>query len=631
MKIAACFSAKSTDCQAVVEKMTRAMQLSEGQKCGSFTVPGGAIGYVTSSERFSSIPLLREAENGNVLMISGVPIDLHGLLDSRLQEILTSDFIKAQKSLHSLDGAFAALFWDSQNQKLVIVTDCLGIQPLYIARRDGLLLLATELKAFPASGLVDVEMDPAGWGAFVSLGFNIADHTQLAGVKLVDLATILVYDPAAGSLESKTHWSWPEPKPEMKLADVDIEEMLRIMQCEIECYASHCRSGTVLLSGGFDSRLILTLLRRLNMDCKALVLTHPEHGFGVDGKFAVRIAKRLGCRDVVRGFPAKDYYSSPSYLRYIVIDEVAIPSMVLYMSTHVSEHIKPEMKAVWEGLGPGFAFAPSYPLSGGFATYLQDRCNDLESLQWQVALSVFSHPVGHAMYETFRQVLEREMGKYTDDDFGTARFQMANQMRRYLAPCPLTVYANTVLPLTPGLSKDLWDLAASIPLSVTSNMKLYLRLFEQHLPEALDVPICSGGKLLSNRAFAPELWTRARLNSLGRWGRYHWRRLPRLPVVGPTFGRLGLIPEAEKERNELLDAVIRLIPPDHPDLNADTVRTLQKAEPPYDWTERLGRRMLFYWQTWRWIMEGLLTTWNVETFLQEEVAQKDQSNDHATG
>ncbi|MCK4856442.1 MAG: hypothetical protein KAT58_00575 [candidate division Zixibacteria bacterium] len=349
MKITACFSTNSIDCQAAVEKMTRAMQLSEGQKCGSFTVPGGSIGYVTSSERFSSIPFLREAENGSVLMISGVPIDLHGHLDSRLQEILTSDFHKAQKSLHSLDGAFAALFWDAQNQKLVIVTDCLGIQPLYIARPDGLLLLATELKAFPASGLVDVEMDPAGWGAFVSPGFNIADHTQLAGVKLVDSATILVYDPAAGSLESKTHWSWPEPKPEMKMADVDTAEMLRIMQCEIECYASHCRSGTILLSGGFDSRLILTLLRRLNMDCKVLVLTHPEHGFGVDGKFAVRIAKRLGCRDIEMGFPARDYYSSPSYFRYIVIDEVAIPSMVLYMSTHVSEHIKPEMKAVWEG------------------------------------------------------------------------------------------------------------------------------------------------------------------------------------------------------------------------------------------------------------------------------------------
>ncbi len=626
MKTAVCFGPSVEDHADIVRKMTQAQCLSELQGCKTFSVGNGAIGCVVASDRFSSIPLLREDPRGNVLMIAGVPIDLHGSLDSRLQDILTSDFHKASNSLRSLDGAFAAIFWDAGNQKLVIVTDSLGMQPLYIAERDGLLLLATELKAFPASGLIDVEMGLAGWGAFVSLGFNIADHTQLAGVKRLEPATVMVYGPAAGSLESSVYWSLPEPRREMKLEDVDTGEMLGIMRHEIECYASHCRSGTVLLSGGFDSRLILTLLRRLNIDCRALVLTHPEQGFGVDGKFAVRIARKLKCHNVERIFPSRDYYSSPSYLRYLVADEVAIPSMVLHMSTYLSEQIKPEMKAVWDGLGPGFAFAPGYPLPGGFATYLADRCKDRDSLHWQATLSVFSHPLGQAMYETFRQLLAREMGKYTDDDFGTARFQMANQMRGFLALSPLTVYANDALPFTPGLSKDLWDLAGSIPLSVTSHKKLYLRLFMQHLPEALSVPVCSGAKLLSHRAFTPGLWSRGRLNSLGAWCRYHWRRLPRLPVVGPTFSRSGLIPEAEKERNKLLDAVVLLIPPDHPDLDADTVRTLQKAGPPYSWPARLGRRMLFYWQAWRWIMEGRLTASNAEMFLQGEQTLGAQRN-----
>jgi len=181
------------------------------------------------------------------------------------------------------------------------------------------------------------------------------------------------------------------------------------------------------------------------------------------------------------------------------------------------------------------------------------------------------------------------------------------------------VYANAVLPFTPGLSRGLWNLAASIPLSVTSEKKLYLKMLKQHLPEALSVPVCSGGKLMGRRAFAPGLWLRARLDVSRCWCRYHWGRLPRLPVVGPTFGRLGLIPHAEHERNELLDAVVRNADPDHPDLDADTFRRLQQEEPPYSWTARLGRRMLFYWQAWRWIMEGRLTTWNAEAFLQEEM------------
>lgn len=626
MKIAACFSPSAVDCQSAVEKMVGSMRLAEGQVTGCFKVPGGAIGHVIGTERYSSISLLRKAPNGNILMVSGVPIDLHDSLDSKLEEIVAGDYHDATRHLPSLDGAFAALFWDAINEKLVIVTDCLGIQPLYIATKDNVVLLATELKAFPASGFIDVEMDPVGWGAFVSMGFNIGDSTQLAGVKLVDAATLMVLDAKTGSVDSKSYWSMPEPCPEMTLDDVDVAEMLRILQREIECYTEHSQQGTVLLSGGFDSRLILTLLKRLNIDCKAMTLEHPEFGFGIDGKMAIRIANKLNCKDISQVYPSKEYYSSSAYLRFLTMDEVTKPSMVLYMSTHVSAALKPEMNAVWEGLGPGFVFAPSYPIPGGFSAYLQDRCKDRETLHWQVVFSTFSPAMGQAMYADFSQELASEIGKYTDDDFGTARFQMATQMRRYLATSPMSVYANTVLPFTPGLSKDLWNLAGQIPLSVTFDMKLYLHLFKKYLPEAISVPVCSGGKLLSRKSFSPELWFREKYNSLGQKCRYYWHRLPRLPVAGSILNKLGLVSPSDREYNEMFDLVVQTVFPDHPDLNADAVRKLQLAVPPYSWETRLGRRMLFYWQTWRWVMEGQLTAGNAENFLQQDFSCKGASN-----
>ena len=618
MKAAVCFGPTVPDHADTVRKMAQAQCLSEFHDCKTFPLRSGAIGCVVTCDRFSSVPLLRHDPGGNLLMVTGVPIDIHGSLDARLQAVLASDFRNAAVSLTSLDGAFAALFWDARNHKLVIVTDCLGIQPLYVATRNRMFLLATELKAFPASGMIDVEMDPAAWGAFVSLGFGIADRTQLAGVRRVPPATTMVYDPSTASLDSKTYWSWPKPKPELKLEEVDTAEMLRITRREVECYTSHSAPGTILLSGGFDSRLILAILKRLDIDCRALILTHPESS--ADGELAARIAKRLNCRDVKRITPANGYYSSPSYLRYLVMNEVATQSMVLRMSPHVSEHIRPEMEAVWEGLGPGFAFAPSYPLSGGFATYLKDRCKDRDSPHWQAAFSVFSDSMGQAMYEAFRDLLRREMAKYTDDDFGTARFQMATQMRRFLALAPLAVYSNAVLPFTPCLSKDLWDLAAAIPLSVTSQKKLYIQLYKDHLPEAMAVPVCSGGKLVGPTGFAPALWARSRLKSLGGWSRYHWGRLPRLPIIGPAIDGMGLSRHGTKNRNVLFDAVVRHAHPDHPDLNPDRIRALQEESPPYSWPARLGRRMLFYWQTWRWILEGRLTTWNAETFMDQELA-----------
>jgi hypothetical protein len=180
-----------------------------------------------------------------------------------------------------------------------------------------------------------------------------------------------------------------------------------------------------------------------------------------------------------------------------------------------------------------------------------------------------------------------------------------------------------VLPFTPGLSKEIWNLAGKIPLSVTSGMKLYMQVFKEHLPEAMTVPICSGGKLMSANSFAPELWLQARRNEFGRWSRYHWQRLPSLPVIGPVLEKSGLVSLAEREHNVLFDAVVQMISPDHPDLNADAVRRLQRAQPPFDWETRLGRRFLFYWQVWRWVMKGRLTTWNAETFMQHDLLGKD--------
>ncbi len=534
-------------------------------------------------------------------------------LISILQKIVATDYKTAISLLTSLDGAYVALFWDSQEQKLAVVSDCLGIQPLHIAHRKGLFLLATELKSFPASGLVEIVPDPAAWGAFISLGFNIGDRTQLAGVRRVEPATVIVYDPAKETLTSSVYWSLPTPRPEMSLEDVDIAEMLDILQREMKCYASHREHGTVLLSGGFDSRLILTLLKRLDIDCEALILKVPYKGFGNDGRYAEKIARRLGC-PFKMVLPTKDYYSSPSYLRHLAIEEVSVKSLADHMSTYVAEHLKPEMGAVWEGLGPGFAFAPSYPLTGGFSTYLKDRCKDKDTHQWQAVQAVFSKSVWQDMYESFRKLLTNEIGKFTDDDFGTARFQMANQMRYLLAVNPTTVYAHTVLPFTPALSKDLWNLAGSIPLSVTSNMKLYFKLYADFLPEVLNVPFCSGGIGISHKSFTPVLDAEARLISLNSSIRYHYKRLLNKPSLRPLLNKLGSKPS---EYNPVIEVVIQRIHPDHPSLNADAVIQLQKDEPPYSWSSRLGRRTLFYWQVWQWVMEGKLTAGNAATFLEE--------------
>jgi hypothetical protein len=624
MKLVACFPRTHKDSDSVATAMANAMRLFEPHHCRTFPAgEDGSLACVETGDRFSRVKLVRESDSGNVLLISGVPLDLHGSLDECLQRVVKSDTQRAVKELTGLDGAFAALFWDASAKKLVVITDALGLQPLYLARPGGGLLLASELKAFPASGLVDVAMDPAGWGAFVSLQFNIGERTQLAGVSRIEAANVLVYCARTGKLESKQYWSRPEPVPDMKLEEVDTGELLDLVRCEIRGYAAHSPVGTLLLSGGFDSRLLASLLHEEGIDCAALILQGNDGLSRVDRQSAVRIADTLlgGDYELIR--PSSRFFDSPGFLRYLVMSEVAVPCMKLFI-TKISQYIRPEMKAVWEGVGPGFGFAPAYPYPGAFDEYLKNRCRPTTSLHWNAARYVFSPAMAGRMETEFTELLKTEIGHYANDEFGVARFQMDTQMRRRLGLNPTKVYANHVLPFTPCVSKEFWNVAARIPHTVTASQQLYLKLFRDHFPQAHRVPFCSGGTLYGSRRFTPGLWSVRMASSLEKQISYYWSRTPRLPVAGAAFKSLGAGQDRRIGRHNLMDRVIQRIDPDQEDLDATGVAAVKAARPPYDWNVRLGRSLLFYWQTWRWDMEGQLSTWNADSFLHQEEASHGQ-------
>ena len=332
MKIALCFAHDGVDCEEVVAHMTRVMQVSAQNECRIMRVPGGAIGCVTTSDQGSSVRMIRSSEAGNLLALTGVPIDLDGPLDARLDQVLHADFHQAARSMCELDGAFAGLMWDAQNGKMVVVTDFLGVQPLYMVRGEGLLLLATDLKAMPASGLVAVEMDPATWGAFITFGHSIGDGTQLASVRRVEPACSLVYDPTDDSLEASTHWQWPSEQADLTLDKLETGPLVESMRREIRAYREHTTKSTVLLSGGFDSRFLLALLREEGLDVPALALTHKDELWDTDGRLAGAVARRLGVAHEIVTSP-RSFYGSKAFLEYLVMSEVAVPQS---LSVHCS-------------------------------------------------------------------------------------------------------------------------------------------------------------------------------------------------------------------------------------------------------------------------------------------------------
>jgi asparagine synthetase B (glutamine-hydrolysing) len=237
------------------------------------------VGGIHTSDRFSNIPLFRETPGGNWLLVTGVPIVGQENLDTTLQKVVTGDYKSAYRTLAALDGAFAAVFWDNSNQKMLVVTDFLGMQPLYMFRRENICLMATDVKGITASGLLDIKMDPAGWGSFLSFGHLIGDLSLVEGIRRTKPASIYNIDGLTGSVEQTTYWHWPAAKPEMGLEDIDVASLVQMLRQDTMAYTQHTDQGTVLLSGGFDSRILLALLCEVGFSPDTLTVAHQDELF----------------------------------------------------------------------------------------------------------------------------------------------------------------------------------------------------------------------------------------------------------------------------------------------------------------------------------------------------------------
>ena len=593
MKLAGFFG---ENCQEqTIKAMAEAQIRAQLNNSEIFKFTGGFLAKITTATGTTgNICLYRTGSTQNILIIAGIPIIINGNLEQKLNQIVELDYQNAAEALTDLDGAFAALYWDQRAAKLVIVTDILGMQPLYMARVSGKLLVASEMKAIAASNLIDLEMNPRTWGAFVTFGHALGNDTTLKQVQRVPPGAIIIYDPSSDRLEEKNYWHWPEPQPEKTLANVDTGQIVELLEQNIKAYLPYHQAGTILLSGGFDSRLLLAVLNKLGVYPLGIILTHEDELLGADGIYGEWVAKKLGI-SVKRVFSDPNFFSSQAYLDYLVTNEVATPSLFLFIS-QVLQHLEPSMGAVWEGCFPTI-LAAKQP-RGGFSEYLALLAISPTSPQWRAVKKVFAPPLARGIREAFLESLEAERSRYSDDGFGVSQFIARHRTRNRTAPNPLKGYPNVVPTFTPGLTKDFWAIAGALPFEVKTEFRLYKQIFQQHFPKMLTVPFVSVGKLVSSKGFSP--WHEVFMNLYKL----------QLALGKGKMGRgllkiLGVSPHQNFfQRSEFLGQVIARIDIGDHDLNSDQVRLIQDFTKSNPNKFSYEQELLFYWQVWRWVMDS---------------------------
>jgi asparagine synthase (glutamine-hydrolysing) len=275
-------------------------------------------------------------------------------------EVLLHAYRKwGEDCVNEFRGMFSFVLWDEARGTLVCARDRFGIKPLYYTVVDGVLYLASEIKAL-LPFLRAIETDVEGLKDYLAFQFCLAGKTLFRDVRELLPGQLMVV--RNGSIAVRSYWE-VYYVPDFDHTERYFED--RVCSLVNESVALHLRSDVPVgsyVSGGLDSSIVASLAAERN----------PTGFAGFTGRFGSGTAydESRYARDVAarRGFPlhelditARDFVDQIARVIYHLDFPVAGPgSFPQYM---VSGLARQHRKVLLGGQGGDEIF-------GGYVRYL---------------------------------------------------------------------------------------------------------------------------------------------------------------------------------------------------------------------------------------------------------------------
>jgi asparagine synthase (glutamine-hydrolysing) len=160
--------------------------------------------------------------------------------------------------LDRLRGMFAFAIWDSREERLFAARDLFGEKPLYYAVVNGRIVLASEIKAIIASGLVDRSLDLTSIDGYLALGYVPPDRTIYREIKTLPPAHYLLWE--HGRVTVAPYW-----QPRFDTRDISLPEAAEQVHTLLRRAIGRQMIADVpvgaFLSGGLDSSTIVAVMQ----------------------------------------------------------------------------------------------------------------------------------------------------------------------------------------------------------------------------------------------------------------------------------------------------------------------------------------------------------------------------------
>src|SRR5690606_8166634 len=284
-------------------------------------------------------------------------------------------------------------------------------------------------------------------------------------------------------------WSWPHESGDRRFGAGDVVELLG---GSVAAYRREYTADTVLLSGGFDSRIIAGLLQRRGDTPRGLIQRHTDENANADGRFGVLAARSMRLPYEVHDV-SRDFFSSHDYLAYLHEADVDVQSFYLFIAT-TARLLNPSRGAVWLDTVVG-SLVKRKAVADSPEDYARRIMRSDQLGARLSSLRLFTPEWRAAMHAGARESLEAEMAGIPATRQGSRELRNRTRVRTRIGAPFHRVHSGRVPVATPGLGRSSWSLSAGVPLDAAQARELLHQLLRDYMPAAARVPFASGTEL----------------------------------------------------------------------------------------------------------------------------------------
>lgn len=221
----------------------------------------------------------------------------HAWETQREEELLQKAYLQWGPSfVQRLYGAFAFVLWDGALQRLILGRDQLGIQPLYFAQSEGVVLFASDLQDVLAHPHVSRRLDADGLAELFAMGpYFSPGQAVLCDVQEVPPAHLVLITPEGERRER--YWTLQSAPHPDSFAET-VERVRQMLEQNVAVDLRAQEATTVILSGGLDSSGLTAMAARTEPRLQTYSINTPasvqQEGLeGLDAPWVRRVAEHL--------------------------------------------------------------------------------------------------------------------------------------------------------------------------------------------------------------------------------------------------------------------------------------------------------------------------------------------------